>query len=72
MHIAGQDEVMLSAALGNTCHLILKMSQILDLPLRHPMENRGSRSIVFDQVNPKLEKEREYVWKKSLTLFTYS
>ncbi|XP_025079351.1 UV radiation resistance associated protein-like isoform X2 [Pomacea canaliculata] len=56
----GQDEVMLSAALGNTCHLILKMSQILDLPLRHPMENRGSRSIVFDQVNPKLEKEREF------------
>lgn len=57
----GQDETMIAVGLGYACHLTLKISQILGLPLRHPMENRGSRSVIFDQVHSKLQdKDREF------------
>ena len=57
---SGQDETMIAVGLGYSCHLTIKMSQILWLPLRHPMENRSSRSIIYDQVHSKLaDKDRE-------------
>lgn len=58
---SGQDETMIAVGLGYSCHLTIKMSQILWLPLRHPMENRSSRSIIYDQVHSKLaDKDREW------------
>ncbi|KAK7090613.1 UV radiation resistance-associated protein-like [Littorina saxatilis] len=57
----GQDEAMIAVGLGYSCHLTVKMSQILGLPLRHPMENRGSKSVIYDQVHSKLaDKDREF------------
>jgi hypothetical protein len=58
--MTGQDEGMVAVALGMSCHLTLKTSHILGLPLRHPMENRGSKSVIYDQVHSKLlDKDRE-------------
>ena len=51
---------MIAVGLGYSCHLTIKMSQILGLPLRHPMENRSSKSVIYDQVHSKLaDKDRE-------------
>ena len=51
---------MVAVGLGYSCHLTIKMAQVLGLPLRHPMENRGSRSVIYHQVHSKLaDKERE-------------
>ena len=58
--VSGQDETMIAVGLGYACHLTLKISYILRLPLRHPMENRVSKSVVYDQVISKLQdKDRE-------------
>ena len=68
-HFPGQDEMMIAVGLGYSCHLTIKMSQILGLPLRHPMENRSSRSVIYDQVHSKLaDKDREWVAPPALFL----
>ena len=68
-HFPGQDETMIAVGLGYSCHLTIKMSQILGLPLRHPMENRSSRSVIYDQVHSKLaDKDREWVAPPALFL----
>ncbi|XP_076454004.1 UV radiation resistance-associated gene protein-like [Babylonia areolata] len=59
--LQGQDETMIAVGLGYSCHLTLKVAQIQGLPLRHPMENRGSKSVIYDQVHSKLaDKDREF------------
>lgn len=50
----GQDDMRNSVALGYTCHLVLMMSQILDFPLRYPMEHNSSRSTITDHIHSKL------------------
>ncbi|XP_006814690.2 UV radiation resistance-associated gene protein-like [Saccoglossus kowalevskii] len=58
---SGTDETTISTALGYTCHLMIKMSQFLQLPLRYPMYHRGSRSIIRDHVNDKLQdRDRDF------------
>ncbi|XP_078381064.1 UV radiation resistance-associated gene protein-like [Oculina patagonica] len=55
------DEETLSVALGYTCHLVSMIAIFLDLPLRYPMNSRGSRSTVKDFAIEKVaEKDRQF------------
>lgn len=57
----GQDETMIAVSLGYTCHLTMMISHVLDIPLRFPMELRGSRSLIKDHIHTKLaDKDREF------------
>lgn len=57
----GEDDEMLSVALGNVCHLVHMIAKFLELPLRYPIRGLGSRSSVVDFVTDKLtEKQREF------------
>ncbi|XP_029641404.1 UV radiation resistance-associated protein isoform X1 [Octopus sinensis] len=59
--IQGHDDTMVAVGLGYTCHMILMLSHILNLPLRYPMEYRGSRSQIQDHIHTKLsERERNF------------
>ncbi|KAL8574210.1 hypothetical protein ACOMHN_066393 [Nucella lapillus] len=59
--LQGQDDTMVAVGLGYSCHLTMKMAEILGLPLRHPVDNRGSKSVIYDQVHSKLaDKDREF------------
>lgn len=54
------DDETLSVALGYTCHLVSMIAQLLDLPLRYPMNSRGSRSTIMDFAIEKVaEKDRQ-------------
>lgn len=54
------DDETLSVALGYTCHLVSMIAQFLDLPLRYPMNSRGSRSTIMDFAIEKVaEKDRQ-------------
>lgn len=58
----GYDEIMLGVGLGFTCHLVMLISMFLDVPLRYPIEHRGSRSTIQDNIIDVLsDKERELV-----------
>ncbi|KAI0232926.1 UV radiation resistance-associated gene protein [Lamellibrachia satsuma] len=58
---AGQDEIMISVALGYTSHLVAMIAQFLDVPLRYPVTCLGSRSQISDFIIDKLtDKEREF------------
>ncbi|KAH3813564.1 UV radiation resistance-associated protein-like [Dreissena polymorpha] len=50
----GSDYTMCSVALGYTCHLVIMMSQILDFPVRYPMQHLSSLSQITDHIHPKL------------------
>ena len=51
---------MIAAALGYTSHLILMVSEYLDVPVRYPMDHRASRSGIRDHILDKLtDKDRE-------------
>ncbi|XP_020604811.1 uncharacterized protein LOC110043673 [Orbicella faveolata] len=55
------DDETLSVALGYTCHLVSMIAQFLDLPLRYPMNSRGSRSTIMDFAIEKVaEKDRQF------------
>ncbi|KAL4220752.1 hypothetical protein ACF0H5_021146 [Mactra antiquata] len=57
----GQDDTMCSVALGYTCHLVEMMSQILDIPLRYPMNHNSSKSTIIDHIHSKLnEKDQTF------------
>ncbi|KAL5004901.1 hypothetical protein ScPMuIL_018357 [Solemya velum] len=57
----GHDDTQLSVALGFCSHLVMMISEILELPLRYQMELRGSRSLIRDHIHNKLvEREREF------------
>ncbi|GAB1603351.1 UV radiation resistance-associated protein-like isoform X2 [Argonauta hians] len=59
--IQGHDDTMVAVGLGYTCHMIIMLSHILNLPLRYPMEYRGSRSQIQDHIHTKLsERERNF------------
>jgi len=59
--LTGEDDEMLSVALGNTCHLTTMMAKLMGLPLRYPIRPMGSRSSILDLVKDRLnEKEREF------------
>jgi len=50
----GHDENMLAVALGYVCHLVAMISNVLDIPLRYPMDHQGSRSAIIDRIIDKL------------------
>ena len=59
-YFSGKDEHMIGVSLGYTCHLLLMISNILDIPLRYSMTHLVSKSIIHDHIHTKLEdKERE-------------
>lgn len=59
-YFTGEDDEMLSVALGNVCHLVHMIAKFSELPLRYPIRGLGSRSSVVDFVTDKLtEKQRE-------------
>lgn len=56
----GKDDNMIGVSLGYTCHLLLMISGILDIPLRYSMTHLVSKSIIRDDIHSRLEdKERE-------------
>uniref|UniRef100_A0A4W4FY33 C2 domain-containing protein n=1 Tax=Electrophorus electricus TaxID=8005 RepID=A0A4W4FY33_ELEEL len=56
-----KDDGSVAVALGYTAHLVLMISCFLQIPLRYPIIQRGSRSSVRDTITDKLmEKEREF------------
>ncbi|KAF5888049.1 UV radiation resistance-associated protein, partial [Clarias magur] len=56
-----KDDGSVAVALGYTAHLVLMISCFLQVPLRYPIMQRGSRSSVRDTITDKLsEKEREF------------
>ncbi|ESO06903.1 hypothetical protein HELRODRAFT_191237 [Helobdella robusta] len=60
-NMLGQDDVMISVALGYTAHLVSMVSFFLDVPLRYPIRNAGSSSSVRDDIIDLLNaKEREF------------
>lgn len=60
--IVGHDETMIAIALGYVCHLLLMISQFLNVPLRYSIHFYGSRSTITDHISSHLpEKTREYV-----------
>lgn len=64
-NFAGQDERRIAVALGYVLHLVFMIAQFLDVPLRYPVRNIGSRSTIMDHILDKIpDKERE------LPLFT--
>ncbi|XP_074657661.1 UV radiation resistance-associated gene protein-like isoform X2 [Tubulanus polymorphus] len=57
----GHDEIRIAVALGYTCHLVLMISQVLDVPLRYSMEHLASRSKIRDHIHDKLaDKDRDF------------
>ncbi|XP_062604889.1 UV radiation resistance-associated protein-like [Saccostrea cucullata] len=71
----GKDDNMIAVSLGYTCHLLLMISSVLDIPLRYGMDHQVSRSTIHDHIHTKLEdKERVfplYSKGKEQTLFKY-
>ncbi|GCC32539.1 UV radiation resistance-associated gene protein [Chiloscyllium punctatum] len=56
-----KDEGSIAVALGYTAHLVLMISCFLQVPLRYPIIQKGSRSTIRDNITDKLsEKEREF------------
>jgi len=51
---AGNDEVMISVALGFVAHLVQMISIFLQVPLRYPIIHFGSRSKIVDHVAEKI------------------
>lgn len=73
-HFQGQDDTMCSVALGFTCHLVEMMSQILDFPLRYPMQHNSSRSTITDHIHSKLsDKDKTFpLYAKSKEKFQFN
>lgn len=46
-HFEGHDETMVSVAVGYVSHLLLILSEILDINLRFPIRFHGSKSIII-------------------------
>uniref|UniRef100_A0A673JSL6 UV radiation resistance-associated gene protein-like n=1 Tax=Sinocyclocheilus rhinocerous TaxID=307959 RepID=A0A673JSL6_9TELE len=56
-----KDDGSVAVALGYTAHLVLMISNFLQIPLRYPVIHKGSRSSIKDTITDKLtEKEREF------------
>lgn len=46
-HLEGHDGTMISVAIGYVGHLLLLLSEILDITLRFPLKYYGSKSFIF-------------------------
>ena len=46
-HLEGHDATMISVAIGYVGHLLLLLSEILDITLRFPLRYYGSKSLIF-------------------------
>lgn len=46
-HFEGHDETMVSVAIGYVSHLLLILSEILDINLRFPLRYYGSKSLIY-------------------------
>lgn len=46
-HFEGHDETMVSVAIGYVGHLLLSLSDILDITLRFPLKYYGSKSLIY-------------------------
>lgn len=46
-HFEGHDETMVSVAIGYVCHLLMLLSDILDIILRFPLRYYGSKSFIY-------------------------
>lgn len=58
----GKDDTSLSVALGFTAHMVQMISYIINIPLRYPIINLGSRSKIVDHIIDQLPvKNRELV-----------
>lgn len=71
----GKDDNTIGVSLGYTCHLLLMISGILDIPLRYSMTHLVSKSVIRDDIHSRLEdKERDfplYSKGKEQNLFRY-
>ncbi|GAB6021163.1 hypothetical protein CHUAL_003793 [Chamberlinius hualienensis] len=57
----GKDDTMLSVALGYVAHLIIMVSQFLNIPLRYPILYMGTRSRIYDHMLSSIsDSEREF------------
>lgn len=60
-NFSGHDETMIAIALGYVCHILLMISQFLNVPLRYSIHFYGSRSTIMDHISSHLpEKTREF------------
>lgn len=60
-NLGGHDETMIAIALGYVCHMLLMISQFLNVPLRYSIHFIGSRSCITDHISSNLpEKTREF------------
>uniref|UniRef100_A0A8C7X8D1 UV radiation resistance associated gene n=1 Tax=Oryzias sinensis TaxID=183150 RepID=A0A8C7X8D1_9TELE len=56
-----KDDGSVAVALGYTAHLVLMISCFLQIPLRYPVIQKGSRSSIKDTITDRLsEREREF------------
>ena len=46
-HLEGHDGTMISVAIGYVSHLLLLLSEILDITLRFPLKYYGSKSLIY-------------------------
>lgn len=46
-HFDGHDEIMVSVAIGYVGHLLILLSEILDISLRFPLRYYGSKSLIY-------------------------
>ncbi|GIZ03757.1 UV radiation resistance-associated protein [Caerostris extrusa] len=70
-----RSDQMSVAALGYVCHIVLMISQFLNVPLRYPINFYGSNSSIIDHISSSLpDKTREfqlYVKNKERRCFEY-
>ncbi|CAH1782040.1 unnamed protein product, partial [Owenia fusiformis] len=60
-NFAGQDEMMVSVALGYSAHMVQMIAEFIDTPLRYAIEHRVSRSRIRDHIIDKLlDKDRDF------------
>lgn len=58
---SGHDETMIAIGLGYVCHMLLMISQFLNVPLRYSIHFYGSRSCITDHISSNLpDKTREF------------
>jgi len=58
--LGGSDDIQVSVALGFVSHVVQMLSIFLQVPLRYPLINFGSRSKIVDLISEKLsDRERE-------------
>ncbi|GIY67317.1 UV radiation resistance-associated protein [Caerostris darwini] len=74
-NLTERSDQMSAVALGYVCHIVLMISQFLNVPLRYPINFYGSNSSIIDHISSSLpDKTREfqlYVKNKERRCFEY-